>query len=134
MPNLLANSVRSSRWSSIVSKLTLFVGVVVALNGAAIIGVAYLATNAILQDQIFKRLVTVATLRQELLADTLEKHKERVIDFAGDSSIRQLILRRDEEPLRPSQFRREADLLLANARSAPSRSIWRSGSRIKREK
>ncbi len=115
MPNVLARSVRSSRWSSIVWKLTLFVGVVVALNGTAMIGVAYLATNAILQDQIFKRLETVATLRQELLANTLEKHKERVIDFAGGSSIRLLLLRRTEEPLSPSQFRREADLLLANA-------------------
>ena len=38
-----------------------------------------------------------------------------MIDFAGRSSIRLLLLRRAEEPLRPSQFRREADLLLANA-------------------
>jgi two-component system, NtrC family, sensor kinase len=115
MPDVPASSVPSSRWSSIVWKLTVFVGVVVALNGAALIGVAYLATNSILQDQIFKRLVTVATLRQELLASTLEKNKERVIDFAGRSGVRLLLLRRAEEPLSPAQFRREADLLLSNA-------------------
>jgi two-component system, NtrC family, sensor kinase len=115
MPHAPAASVPPSRWSSIVWKLTLFVGVVVALNGAALIGVAYLATNSILQDQIFKRLVTVATLRQELLATTLQKYEERVIDFAGRSGMRLLLLRRAEEPLSPAQFRREADLLLSNA-------------------
>jgi hypothetical protein len=106
MPDAPASSRPPSRWSSIVWKLTVFVGVVVALNGAALIGVTYLATNSILQDQIFKRLVTVATLRQEMLATTLEKHEERVIDFAGRSGIRLLLLRRAEEPLSPEQFRR----------------------------
>ncbi len=105
----------SSRWSSIVWKLTGFVGVVVALSGAALIGVAYLATNSILQDQIFKRLVTIAVLRQQMLATTLEKHEERVIDFAGGSGIQRLLLRRTEEPLSPAQFRREANVLLSNA-------------------
>ncbi len=93
-------------------------GVLVAITQGMSIGVAYLATSAILQDQIFKRLVTVAALRQEQLANTLEKHKERVIDFAGGSNIRLLLLRRAEEPLTPSQFRRDADLLLANALAA----------------
>ncbi len=37
--------------SSILWKLTLFVGVVVALNCAALIGVTYLATRSILQDR-----------------------------------------------------------------------------------
>ncbi len=115
MPDAPASSRPPSRWSSIVWKLTVFVGVVVALNGAALIGVTYLATNSILQDQIFKRLVTVATLRQEMLATTLEKHEERVIDFAGRPGIRLLLLRRAEEPLSPEQFRREADLMLSNA-------------------
>ena len=45
MPDRAASSVLSSRWSSIVWKLTVFVGVVVALNGAALIGVTYLATQ-----------------------------------------------------------------------------------------
>ena len=59
---------RFSRWTSIVWKLTVFVGVVVALNGAVLIGVTYLATKAILEDQVFKRLGAVATLRQEMLS------------------------------------------------------------------
>ena len=45
MPDVPASSGPSSRWSSIVWKLTVFVGVVVALNGAALIGVTYLATK-----------------------------------------------------------------------------------------
>ena len=36
-----ASSRRFSRWSSIAWKLTVFVGVVVVLNGAALIGVTY---------------------------------------------------------------------------------------------
>ncbi len=53
--------------SSIVWKLTLFVGVLVALNGGVLIGVAYFTTSAILRDQIHERLSTVAADRQEML-------------------------------------------------------------------
>jgi two-component system NtrC family sensor kinase len=115
MADARAETGLSSRWSSIVWKLTGFVGVVVALSGAALIGVAYLATNSILQDQIFKRLVTIAVLRQQMLATTLAKHEERVIDFAGRSGIRLLLLRRVEEPIGAALFRREADLVLSHA-------------------
>ena len=73
---------RFFRWSSIARKLTVFVGVVVVLNGAALIGATYFGTSAILQDQILKRLVTVATLRQEMLATTLEEHVKRAREFA----------------------------------------------------
>ena len=70
----------------------MFVGVVVALNGAALIGATYYATSAILQDQIFKRLVTVATLRQEMLATTLQEHEKRAREFAGRSPVRAVAL------------------------------------------
>jgi hypothetical protein len=83
MHDVRAASGPSLRWSSIVWKLTAFVGVVIARNGAKLIGVTDLATSSILQDEILTRLKTVATLRQELLATTLERHEKRAIDFAG---------------------------------------------------
>ena len=43
-------------------------GVLVALNTGVLIGAAYIATSAILRDQIHERLSTVAADRQEMLA------------------------------------------------------------------
>ncbi len=120
------SSRRFSRWSSIAWKLTVFVGVVVALNGAALIGATYFATSAILQDQIFKRLVTLATLRQEMLATTLQEHAKRAREFAGRSPVRLLLFRRADEPMNPAQFRAEADPILKNALAtiAEYKAIW----------
>ncbi len=47
---------RSFFRSSIVWKLTLFVGVLVTLNCGVLIGVAYIATSVILRKQIDERL------------------------------------------------------------------------------
>ncbi len=51
------SSWRSFVRSSIVWKLTLFVGILVALNDGVLIGVAYFTTSAILRDQIHQRLL-----------------------------------------------------------------------------
>ncbi len=115
MPDLPVSAGRSSGWSSIVWKLTVFVGVVVALNGAVLIGVAYLATRAILEEQISKRLVSVATLRQEALAITLQEQEQRTIEFARRSPIRPLLLRRSREKMTVPQFQAEADPILSSA-------------------
>ena len=114
MLDMRGSSGPSSRWSSIVWKLTVFVGVVVALDGAALIGVTYLATSSILRGQIFMRLRTLATLRQELLAATLERHEKRALDFAARSRVRRLLLRHAEQPVAPAQFRADADAALSD--------------------
>jgi signal transduction histidine kinase len=115
MRDASASSARFSRLSSIIWKLTLFVGIVVALNGALLIGVTYLATKAILEDQVFKRLGAVATLRQELLSSTLQDHGQRAFEFATRSRVRLLLLRRAEEPITSARFRAMADPILANS-------------------
>ena len=84
------------------------------LNGAALIGATYLATSAILQDQIFLRLRTLATLRQELLAATLERHEKRALDFANRARLRGLILRQAEHPVPRAQFRTDAERSLSD--------------------
>ena len=70
---------RSFLRSSIVWKLTLFVGVLVALNGGLLIGVAFFTTSTILRNQIHERLSTVAADRQEMLANTLHQLEERAV-------------------------------------------------------
>jgi PAS domain S-box-containing protein len=115
MRDVVASFARFSRWSSIIWRLTIFVGVVVALNGALLIGVTYLATRAILEEQVFKRLGAVATLRQELLSSTLQDHEQRAFEFASRSRVRLLLLRRGDEPISPEQFRAMVDPLLANS-------------------
>jgi PAS domain S-box-containing protein len=115
MPDLPVSTDRSSGWSSIVWKLTVFVGVVIALNGAALIGVAYLATAAILEEQISKRLVSMATLRQQALAITLLEQERRTVEFASRSPIRPLLLQRSGGRMTDAHFRAEADPILSGA-------------------
>ena len=93
----------------------MFVGMIIALNGAALIGVAYWATTSILQDEAFKRLVTIATLRQELLATTLERQEKQVSDFAGGLPLQPLLMRRVAGQMSPAQFRDEANGILSKA-------------------
>jgi hypothetical protein len=88
MSALIRPSGALSRWSSIVWKLTVFVGVVVALDGALLIGVTYLGTKAILEEQVYKRLRTVATLRQELLAFGNYSHGEPTSGSVPSDSAR----------------------------------------------
>ena len=81
-PDLSVSPKKSWFRSSIVWKLTLFVGVLVALNCAVLIGVAYIATSRIIRHQIHERLSTVAADRQEMLAYTLGQQEERATQFA----------------------------------------------------
>ena len=107
---------RSFLRSSIVWKLTLFVGVLVALNGAVLIGVAYVTTSAILQDQIHGRLLTVAAARQEMLANALRQQVERATQFAGRTRIHQLLADRAGGTMTPERFRAETDPILSTVR------------------
>ena len=89
-PESSSPSRRSFFRSSIVWKLTLFVGVLVTLNCGVLIGVAYIATTEILRNQIDERLSTVASDRQEMLAYTLEQQEERATQLAQRVRIHHL--------------------------------------------
>ena len=95
-PESSSHSKRSFFRSSIVWKLTLFVGVLVALNCGVLIGVAYIATSVILRKQIHERLSTVASDRQEMLAYTLEQQEERATQLAKQVRIHRLFAQRAE--------------------------------------
>ena len=108
---------RSFFRSSIVWKLTLFVGVLVTLNCGLLIGVAYVATSVILRKQIDERLSTVASDRQAMLAYMLEQHEERAIRLAQRVRIHHLLDQRADELISPDQFRAETEVILTNART-----------------
>ena len=113
----LRASKRSFLRSSIVWKLTLFVGVLVTLNCGVLIGVAYIATSAILRNQIHERLSTVASDRQEMLAYTLEQQEERATQFASRVRIHHLLAQRAEGTISAETFRAEAETMLTGAES-----------------
>ncbi len=100
--------------SSIVWKMTLFVGVVVALFGGLLIGVAFFFTSKILRDQIHERLSTLAGDRQEILANTLRQLEERAVRFARRPRIHQLLSEHSQGQITLAQFRDQADVILSN--------------------
>ncbi len=100
--------------SSIVWKMTLFVGVLVALNDGLLIGVAFFAIRTILQNQIHARLTTLAADRQEILANTLHQLEERTVQFAKRARVHQLLGERALGQIKPEQFRNQAEVILSN--------------------
>jgi signal transduction histidine kinase len=118
LPKSSFHSKRSFFRSSIVWKLTLFVGVLVTLNCGVLIGVAYVATSVILREQIDERLSTVASDRQEMLAYMLERQEERAAQLAKQVRIHRLLAQRAEGTLSPDRFRVETEAILANARAS----------------
>src|SRR5262249_24417320 len=119
-PGSVAAARRSLLRSSIVWKLTVFVGVLVALNGAVLIAVAYFTTSAILRDQIHKRLSTVATARQAQLTDALRHLQDKALQFANRARVERLVAERAAGKLTALHFRTEAEAVLSNARVSTS--------------
>jgi two-component system, NtrC family, sensor kinase len=116
-PESSSQSKRSFFRSSIVWKLTLFVGVLVTLNCGVLIGVAYIATSVILRRQIDERLSTVASDRQEMLAYMLKQQEERAARLAKHPRIQRLFDQRAEGAISSDQFREETETILASARA-----------------
>ena len=116
-PESSSHSKRSFFRSSIVWKLTLFVGVLVTLNCGVLIGVTYIATSVILRKQIDERLSTVASDRQEMLAYMLKRQEERAVQLAKQVRIHHLFAQRAEGTISPDRFRVETETILANART-----------------
>ena len=123
-------TVRRSIWSilrsSIVWKLTLFVGVLVTLTSGALIAVAFFAIGTILRDQIHDRLLTVASDRQEMLAYTLQQQEERATQIAGWNRIQQILARRANGSIDGEHFRIDGEALLSSVRINTARilGLW----------
>jgi two-component system, NtrC family, sensor kinase len=100
--------------TSIIWKLTLFVGVVIAINTGLLVGAAFYTTRSIVQDQIHARLTTVADDRQEMLVHGLKQQEERVAWFAARTRIRTLLIERARGLLSAEQFEKEAESFLSS--------------------
>ncbi len=112
--------------SSIVWKLTLLVGVLVALSCALLIGVAYVTTSSILSDQIHERLSTVAAGRQEILVLALRQQMDQTAQLAGVPAIQTLLTQRAGGATAPETTRPEVATILfhAQASSTGVRAVW----------
>ena len=130
-PEPSSPSKRSLFRSSIVWKLTLFVGVLVTLNCGVLIGVAYIATSEILRNQIDERLSTVASDRQEMLAYTLQQQEERATQLRQRVRIHHLFAQRAErdDQCRIGFGRRPRPFSPTRGPTRPG--FWHSGSRMK---
>jgi len=107
----------SRRWlprSSIVWKMTVFVGVLVALNGGLLIGVAFFATSRMLRNEIHARLTTLAADRQGMLANTLTQLEERTAQLARRLRIHQILTEHRLGQITPQHLRDQADVILQN--------------------
>ncbi len=108
---------RSFSRLSLVWKLTLFVGIMVALISGSLITAAYFATSRILQNQIHKRLLTVAADRQRMLASALRQYEQSAAQFASRNGLDKLFARRAAGTMTPEHFRGEVETILASARA-----------------
>src|SRR5262245_4325597 len=104
-------------YSSIAGKLTLLVGVLLALTGGLLILVAYVATSTILRDQIHDRLSTVAEDGGEMLANEFRAQEQRTAQFARRPRIRQLLLARAGGTLDAEELRDALGAVLSAART-----------------
>lgn len=111
---------------SIVGKLTLFVGVLVGLNTALLIGAAYVATGAILGHQVRDRLTTIADDRQEILLHELRQQQDRAVAFGGRPRIRGPLAAYEEGRLRADPFAEQAGgfLGIVQSHAAGLLALW----------
>src|ERR1700722_9816066 len=103
--------------NSIVGKLTVFVGVLVGLNTAMLIGAAYVTTSSILSDQVRDRLEAIADDRQEILLHALQQQQERASKLADRAAIRSLFARYTGGTMPADRFAEEAGGFLSNVHS-----------------
>src|SRR5262249_48234202 len=111
---------------SIVGKLTLFVGVLVAFNTALLIGAAYVTTSAILSDQVRNRLMAIAGDRQEILFLALRQQRERASSIGDRPRIRALFADYAGGTLSAERFADHAGAFLGNvqAHAADLLALW----------
>jgi PAS domain S-box-containing protein len=112
--------------SSIVWKLTLFVGVFVALNAAVLIGAAYVTTGGIITDQIHERLRTIAAGRQEILVLALRQQVDQTAQLASLPGIQRLLAERAGGTKTPETIRAELTTILFHGRASSTGvvAIW----------
>ncbi|MGC8638273.1 MAG: GAF domain-containing protein [Isosphaeraceae bacterium] len=111
-------ALRSLRRRSIVVKLALFVGLLVALTAGILTTVVYYYTGEMLRDQIDNRLSAVAEDRQSQLQSGLARVEERVRIVASRYRLLELIEQRAGAGAVPERVRAESTRILDDVRAA----------------
>jgi signal transduction histidine kinase len=113
----LGAALRSVLKRSIVVKLTLFVGLLVALTAGILITVVYRYTSEMLRDQIDNRLSAVADDRQSLLMTGMAQMEERVRIFASRYRLLEILERYSGGSMTAERFQAESTRTLDEVRS-----------------
>ena len=91
---------------SIVLKLTLFVGALVALTAGTLITVGYVYTAGVLRDQIDARLSAIADDRQAFLRSELLHIEDRARLVASRTRLRDLMDQHDRKAIASDEIGR----------------------------
>jgi signal transduction histidine kinase len=102
---------------SIVLKLTLFVGALVALTAGTLITVGYVYTAGVLRDQIDARLSAIADDRQAFLRSELLHLEDRARLVASRTRLRELMDQHDRKAIATDAFRADAVRILDDVRT-----------------
>ncbi|APW58986.1 HAMP domain-containing histidine kinase [Paludisphaera borealis] len=103
---------------SIVAKLTLFVGFLVALTAGVLITVGYLYVSAMVSSQIDAQLSVIADDRQALLLTTMQQEEERVRQLATRTRLRILLEQLKRGSLSEAQFGKDVEDVLDDVRES----------------
>ena len=103
-------------WRSIVLKLTLFVGVLVALAAGTLITVGFYYTSLMLRDQIDGRLSAMADDRQALLTAGLLHLEERVRILTSRYRLLEVLDREADVAAKPEHPRADSERILDDVR------------------
>ncbi len=111
---------------SIVAKLTLFVGFLVALTAGVLITVGYLYVGAIVRDQIDARLSVIADDRQTLLLTSMKREEERVRQVTTRTRLRILLGQRVRGEIDAERFQNDVQTMLDDVRESSNDflAIW----------
>jgi PAS domain S-box-containing protein len=111
---------------SIVLKLTLFVGALVALTAATLITVGYVYTAEVLRDQIDARLSAIADDRQALLKSEMQHLEDRARLVASRTRLRDLMDQHASGAIESDAFRSDATRILDDVRASSTGflAIW----------
>jgi PAS domain S-box-containing protein len=110
-------ALRSVLARSIVVKLTLFVGLLVALTAGILITVVYRYTSEMLRDQIDNRLSAVADDRQSLLMAGMAQVEERVRILATRYRLLEVLEQYSRGAMTPERFQAQSVRTLDEVRS-----------------
>jgi len=104
--------------TSIVTRQTLFVALLVIFTGAALTLTGYLFVENLIHKQVDERLELAASDRRAMLAGYIDNQLERLSLFASRTHLRRLLGEFETSAITPEEFRSQTLRILNDARSS----------------